>query len=465
MLVSLTRVGPTRQSLAKAVAVTGVDALQLLRRPQLPPAPPSLPIVELVPDERTPELLHVRLPGVWLGTPGAREAGFGYLGAVLAALSGAARTMGGLLHPPGVQVNAKAAKAAKAAGAEAPQPALGGDVHGLHTLDAAEQEVLANLLRRHSPTLIALTGRVRVGGPADLVGSRRLADSREHLAARYLASADPRHLRHVRADIRRRYGIADLSRMDIAPAAGPAGDGEVLVRCVDAQVSLADLRAQALLFAALALKARRMVRNGEREFDVPQHVIEANRARAVVQGLRAQFVPEMSKARTPRPLAAREAARRLLGGLAAELSLLDATAEELLPLLAPVELPALGLPALRTQDLLLRAARQGIPALAQQAERELYDPRPGGGLLAHLAQEAPGRVELLLGEWRRTLADGIAPAPRADRPQKPQRPQRPGGDARRERPQHGSRRNPQRNTPRDDPRDTPRKPGRRDTHE
>ncbi|MFG2819839.1 hypothetical protein ACGFX4_10475 [Kitasatospora sp. NPDC048365] len=446
MLVSLTRVGPARQSLTKGVAVTGVDTGALLRSATLPGPPPSVPAAELRADGRAEGLLSVALPGAWLGTPAAREAAFGYLGAVLAALAGSARALGGALHAPGVRL-----------APTGPLPPLGGDLHGLATVDDAEQEVLGNLLRRHSPTLIALTGRVRVGGPADRVGSRRLADSREHLAARYLASTDPRHLHHVRAELRRRHGIADLLRMDVAPVpAGPGTPAETLVRCVDAQVSLADLRAQALLLGALALKARRTVRAGERERNVPQSVIEANRARAVVHGLRARFVPETTgggstggrstggpsadPGRAQRTRPAREAARRLLTDLVPELRLLDATAEELLPLLAPVELPSFGLPGLRTQDLLLRTARQNSSsaALAQQAEYLLHDPRPGGELPAVLAQDSPGVLELLLSDWRRTLAEGVAPAAgaepsaRSDRPGSGRQGNRGNGNPRRQ---------------------------------
>ncbi|MFG2693185.1 hypothetical protein [Kitasatospora sp. NPDC048407] len=425
MLVSLTRVGPARQSLTKGVAVTGPDTATLLRSVRLPGPPPSLPAAELRTDERADGradgLFGVALPGVWLGTPGAREVAYGYLGAVLSALADTARALGGALHAPGVRL-----------APAGPLPALGGDLHGLAVLDDAEQEVLCNLLRRHSPTLIALTGRARIGGPADPVGSRRLADSREHLAARYLASADPRHLHHVRAELRRRHGIADLLRMDVAPLPAASGaPAEALVRCVDAQVSLADLRAQALLFAALALKARRTVRAGERERNIPQSVIEANRARAVVHGLRARFAPESTDfGRAQRTRPARDVARRLLTDLVPEFGLLDATAEELLPLLAPVELPSFGLPGLRTGDLLLRTAREGRGSgpLAQHAEQLLRDPRPGGELAARLAQDSPGVLELLLSDWRRTLAEGVAPAPRArEQSGRPRSPSQPGG--------------------------------------
>ncbi|WP_405012181.1 hypothetical protein [Kitasatospora sp. NBC_01539] len=413
MLVSLTRVGASRQSLTKTLAVTGADVHHVLGSVALPAPPPHLPAARIAADERTPGLLGVSVDAAWLGTPAARDELFPHLGTVFAALAHGAHALGGVLHPPGTRI------------APDLQPPLGGDTHELLTLDTVEQEVLANLLRRHSPVLIALGGHGLIGGGPDRVGSRRLADSREHLAARHLASADPRHLHRVRAEIRRRDGIADLTRMDIAPVGDTDGTTpRVLVRCLDSQPSLADLRAHALLLAALALHARRMVRNGSREGSTPQRLVEENRARAVIHGLRARFVPSGgTRGRTGEPVPAREAARRLLDDLLPELSLLDATAEELFPLLAPLELPGLGLPPQRSQDLLVRAARDGRAALVDVIGRHLTDPRPGGLLLRSVREGSPGRVDLLLDTWQAALTEGVSPraagtaaAPQATRP-------------------------------------------------
>ncbi|WP_407915716.1 hypothetical protein [Kitasatospora sp. NE20-6] len=411
--MSLTRVGASRQSLTKTLAVTGADVHHVLGSVALPAPPPHLPAARIAADDRTPGLLGVSVDAAWLGTPAARDDLFPYLGAVFAALAHGAHALGGVLHPPGTRL------------APGQQPPLGGDTHELLTLDTVEQEVLANLLRRHSPVLIALGGHGLVGGGPDRVGSRRLADSREHLAARHLASADPRHLHRVRAEIRRRDGIADLTRMDIAPVGDTDGTTpRVLVRCLDSQPSLADLRAHALLLAALALHARRMVRNGSREGGTPQRLVEENRARAVIHGLRARFVPSGgTRGRTGEPVPAREAARRLLDDLLPELSLLDATAEELFPLLAPLELPGLGLPPQRSQDLLVRAARDGRAALVDVIGRHLTDTRPGGLLLRSVREESPGRVDLLLDTWQAALTEGVSPraagtaaGPQATRP-------------------------------------------------
>ncbi|MFI2645563.1 hypothetical protein [Streptomyces sp. NPDC018610] len=414
MLVSLTRVGPTRHSLLTSAVVAGVDAGAVVRSVRLPPAPAFAPTAEVRPHDTVPGLLTLRLDGAWLGTPASRAQVFGHLAEVNAGLARVARAYGGVLLPAGVQRDA--------AGPHAP---LAGDRHGLHILDDVEQAVLVNLLRRHSPTLIALTGRARVGGAADRAGSRRLIESREHLTTRFLPSADARYLHRFQAELRRTDGISDLSRMDVVPVPRTVdGPAQVLVRCVDAQAALADTRAQALLLDALVLRARRMAADGRRERHVPQDVIDVNRTRAVVHGLRARFLPTGPRegkrpaketgtrgpaATAAAEVSARQAGRRLLRDLLPELSLLDATALELLPLLAPLDLPDLGLRDLRTQDLLRRAARDRT-GLAARAEQGLCDPRPGAAVHDELERTSPGRLRLLLDDWGRMLAAGAAPA-------------------------------------------------------
>ncbi|MGX1540880.1 hypothetical protein [Streptomyces adustus] len=410
----MTKVGPTRHSLTKTVAVSGADVGAVLDGARLPAPPYSLQAPEIVPDAPGPGLLSIRFPDAWLGTSAARDEVYGHLADVLTALAASAHTRRATLHAPGVQLDA-----------DDPRPPLAGDPHAIRTVDDAEQEVLVNLLRRHSPTLIALTGRVRIGGPADRVGSRRLLESREHLATRYLAAPGARYLEHYRGELRRREGISDLLRMDVAPvAAQPDAPAAVVIRCIDAQVSLTDLRAQALLLDALALKARRMAAKGLRETAVPQRVIDTNRTRAVAEGLRAQFVTpgrQGADAGENTDTSARLAGRRLLRELVPELALLEATALELLPLLAALELPDLGLRPLRTQDLLGRRGGRHPVRLRDQAEAELCDPRLGGALREALRETSPGRLELLLANWDGFLAEGAVPT---DLPAEDNRPRR-----------------------------------------
>ncbi|MFD0887929.1 hypothetical protein ACFQ08_25595, partial [Streptosporangium algeriense] len=164
--MSLTRVGAARQSIRKGVAVQGMDPAALTRTalPEVSGGP-----LRAVTHERTPGLVTVETPLMWLGTPAARDEAFTALGRAIWALADAARRHRGRLLPTSVTFDERPA-------------VLGGDVHELVVLDEVEQEVLCNLLRRCSPALIAFAGRgvVGPGRPRDLVGSRWLADSAEH---------------------------------------------------------------------------------------------------------------------------------------------------------------------------------------------------------------------------------------------------------------------------------------------
>jgi hypothetical protein len=394
VLLSLTRVGATRQGLGKAVAVLGADPKRLAERIRQSQADPVA---------GTPGLFAVRLESAWLGTLAGRENAFAELGSSIADFASAARLAGGRLVPAGIALSGYPAL-------------LGGDAHVIDVLSEIEQEVLVNLIRTHVPVLIAMTGRgvTASGAPRDRIGSRWLADSKTHVPTSYLASTRPEHLERVKAELRRREGVSRVDRMDIAPGRARDGTLTVTVRCIDAAASIAATRGHALVLAALTLRARRLVRDGRRVGNAPpQRQLANNRARAIAAGLRARFeVPDKPgarpvNARGARTVEARAAARRLLLDLCVEFANLEATAEELAPVILPIELPRLGLRHIATEDeLLARQAGQGASDLASAAYAGLVDSGPGGRLLASATSAAPGRVSILLGSWQSKLAGG-----------------------------------------------------------
>lgn len=399
MLLSLTRVGATRQGLGKGVAVLGTDSGQLERAVDrvLGASRERIEAVAGIPGLRV-----IRLQHVWLGTLPARNQAFAEMARAAGGLAEAARLAGGIVVPTAVGFRG--------------QPAvLGGDTHVIEVLSSVEQEVLANLLRTHVPTLIAMTGRgVSVAGTSrDRVGSRWLSASRTHLAARYLASTSPQHLERVKAELRRRDGIARLDRLDVVPGFTEDQSPVVVVRCIDAAASLAGGRAHALVLAALALRARRLVRDGRRVGNPSQKTLEDNRARAIADGRRARFVVDQepgrnrdSAAATTRVVSAREAIRSLLMDLCTEFANLDAMPEELAPVILPAELPRLGLRRVAAEDdLLARWSTQGESVFAQAAADAFCDPAMGGALLRSSLKAAPGRVSIVLEQWRSWIAD------------------------------------------------------------
>jgi hypothetical protein len=346
------------------------------------------------------------LNSAWLGTFAAREKTFAELARALVDFNGAAGRAGGRVVPTGIGLAGRPA-------------VLGGDTHVIEVLSATEQEVLVNLIRTHVPVLIAMTGRsvTAATGPRDRIGSRWLADSKTHLSTRYLASTQPEHLKRVTAELRRRDGVSRLDRMDIAPGQTPDGIPAVTVRCIDSAASVAAARSHALVLAALALQARRLVRDGRRVGNTPQPQLANNRARAIAAGLRARFQkhdnPGGPRAGPDRGegVQARAAVRRLLLDLCVEFANLEATAEELAPVILPVELPRLGLRDIANEDeLLARSAALGDSTLASAAYAGLVNSTPGGHLLASAENAAPGRVSILLGSWQSNLAGLGSPA-------------------------------------------------------
>jgi hypothetical protein len=324
------------------------------------------------------------LPLVWQGSPDSRAEATAALRAVLAGYAG---------FPSGVAFDAGS------------PVTTGADVHVLEVASTAEQEVLCNLVREHVPLLIALTGRPSPRRAA-LVGSHRLANSHAQVAARYLDSTSPRHLARVAAELRRRDGIMAIDRMDVFPSVEADGTLTVTVRCVDAAASLAGTRAHSLLLAAFGVRARRLVRAGARAANPRQALLEENRARAIARGLRARLTFEQPGQDSYQQPARGSARELLVESLAVELDNLQASAAELFPLIALLDLAESGVGRIDSEDALLRgwAHTQG-PHFPRIAADMLLDDRPGGPCLDTALQVAPGRTQVLLDEWTAAIAE------------------------------------------------------------
>ncbi|HKH44863.1 MAG TPA: hypothetical protein VKM72_09395 [Thermoanaerobaculia bacterium] len=359
MLTLLYRHGPSRYRLVKGYSVFAKD-IQEIGRHLATKAEQLLPKVA-----GRPPVLHVSsrhstitfdLGMLWLHKPELRRKSFQELHAAVEVVSRLVEQHGGRLIPAAIRPPSSAAW----------KPWLCGDYHFLEVADSFEREVFCNLIRIHVPTLIALTGRAGIGpNGSERQGSRRLSESAEHYATRYLASVSPRHLPRVIQCLRREGGIDKLELMDV----NPLGDSQdptstVELRFVDSQVFLASVRAQALLFQALLIRARRLVRQGRRVGAIPQRILEDNRARAIAQGLRAGFELEEAADRgghrretmpAKRVASATEVALGLIEDLQEELEVLEAEYDELAPLVLGVSLGVLGYAAIQNESELLRA--------------------------------------------------------------------------------------------------------------
>lgn len=359
MLTLLYRHGPSRYRLVKGYSVFAKDTQEIGRHlaakaeqllPRVAGRPPTLHV------SQRHSTITLDLGMLWLHKPELRRKRFQELHAAVESISKLVEQYGGRLIPAAIRPPSSSAW----------KPWLCGDYHFLEVADSFEQEVFCNLIRTHVPTLIALTGRAGIGpNGSERQGSRRLSESAEHYATRYLASVSPRHMPRVIQCLRREGGIDKLELMDVNPLGDPQDSTPTVeLRFVDGQAFLASVRAQALLFQALLIRARRLVRQGRRVGAIPQWILEANRARAIAQGLRAGFELEEARDRggrrretmpEKRVVSAAEVALGLIEDLQMEFEVLEAEYDELAPLVLGVSLGVLGYAAIQNESELLRA--------------------------------------------------------------------------------------------------------------
>jgi hypothetical protein len=402
VLVSVYRNPPLRQRLGKGYVV---DDPEVARR--LIGAVYASGAIRVVAGDGGPQSVWFDTGFVAMHTPARRNTVFEQLAVAVRESARELRAAGAQLLPCGVRT-----------GPAVPwSGALVGDGHALEVADEVERELITNLFRNSVPALVALTGR---GGITETKvsreGSRRLAESRSHVSTRYLASTSSEHLGRVVRALRRDEGIARLDRMDVDPLGDESDDvRHVRLRFVDGSAFLATARAHAILLQAVAMQARRLRREGRRVGHVPAGLLDRNRAHAVSRGLGATFEVEEPRtagrrrrrdAARPTPATRSEAAPSavagLIDGLRDELQILEATYEELAPVLSGLVLgDARELP--RTEDELLRAwAREGrgprqLASLLAQVEADT-DP-----LTRRYEEEKPGAAGMLAEAWKADL--------------------------------------------------------------
>lgn len=372
MLVSLYRTGPMRHRILKGYVVAAADpervtdALDAVAG-QLPAHPDGR--FTLWRDPRARGAVWLDTGMVWLIDRDSRGALRRALTEATVRLAGAVRAHGGRLVPGGWQ------------GAAGGPDWLCADVHAVEVVTDTQRELASNLFRRWVPELVALSGHAAYGGRrVERGGSRRLADARDHLSTRYLASASAGHLDRVRASLRRDEGVSRLELMDVNPVGLPDQVPNVAVRCLDAQILPATVIAQAILVQAMAMRARLMERDGRRVPAVAQYLLDRNRSRAISGGLGAMFDgeaddrrpagarggPERDRGPQRRPpekpggVPARERVLALVEDLSRELQAMRVQADEIAPIVLGLTMAGSHPLAVRNEhDLLARWAAGG----------------------------------------------------------------------------------------------------------
>ncbi len=185
-------------------------------------------------------------------------------------------------------------------------PALCADVHQVEVFDDGEVERIYNLYRQFLPELIAISSHSSVyGGALQKDFSLRMRVNPSSFLPRYLSQFSVEHLGRIKSMLRRSYGMADLSQMDVNPLAGDGtkldkNDSRMLtdhpaaveLRFIDSQVSYPYIRAQIILFQAIAMYGRSLARRGKRLPFLRDEIIDENKALTVQNGPGAILVPD-----------------------------------------------------------------------------------------------------------------------------------------------------------------------------
>lgn len=354
-LIQVYRIGPTRQSIQKGFIVDGPKITQnFLRSLKLP----SSSSERICLDEKRGNVLWIDTGMIWLHNARAREEQFRLLSDCICEVGQSINRHGGTLFPGAVRTTQELNW----------DRFLCGDRHFLEINDPVEKEVTCNLIRTHVPTIIAYSGRAGLDQSGlERLGSRRLYNSQEHYAMRYLVSLSPTHLKRVTQCLRRDDGVSKLDFLDINPLSNPPSpENSIEFRFIDSQVYLSTVRAQAILIQALFLAARRLVRDGRRVGNPDQKYLERNRARAISKGLQAQFEDEPDrKERTRKEDSSAQAEKRffsaqsawlnLIESLQREFQILEVEYQEIAPLVLGVSLQQMGLAGLRNENDYLQA--------------------------------------------------------------------------------------------------------------
>lgn len=409
MLLTINQFGPRPQRLLKGYVISGRpleplraaagDAVKRMARDTAGQA------VEMQSDRQDPRVLWLDSGFVWMHTVDARKACFEVMSRAVELVAKAVTGAGGRLLPNATRPTVESRWG----------PWLCGDRHFLQVLDAQERERFCNLLRQHLPEIIAFTGRGGVDPRSvDDLGSRRLFDSPGHAAARHFAAATPHYLERMTNELRREAGISHLRALDVNPDTQDSSSA-VELRFVDGQALLTSVRAQAILFQAMRLRAHRLVHADIHIEHMDQALVERNRARAIAGGPRAwiEQKPVPWTVRGKRSvLRAREALIALVEGLRYEFQVLEADYTELAPLVVGSGLRKLGLPAMEIENDLFKFRLRSQLTSKPQWPGELASLLPctslADELTTHNERRLPHQTRYLKEYWTRWLKN---PAP------------------------------------------------------
>lgn len=404
MLTKLYRFGPCRQRLTKAYVIWGNRSRDLVK--EVIHARSKLLIdspIQICGDRRNQQAICLDTGMVWWHKPECRRQILNRLLDSVRRVSEFVSDRGGKLLPNAVLPD----------GLHGWQKVLCGDTHFFEIGNLAEKEVFCNLLRLHSPELIALTGRAGVSSfGVDSFGSRRLTESGHHFASPYLPSVSSRYLDCMLQCLRRDFGIAQLDLLDINPQAQRGEESSpVELRFTDGQMLLTTARSHAILYQALFIRARLMVHAGVRIFPSNQDHFERNRTQVIAKGLGAQLTTSSGNHRG----FVFKSALSLIRDLAFEFQTLETEYSEIAPLVLGLYLRNMGCGGLRNESDRLRTLfkvsrhEEGGSFIKRIQEEMTQECEPIDRITRWNCQTFPERSQIVRDIWEGYLSTDTIP--------------------------------------------------------
>ncbi len=179
------------------------------------------------------------------------------------------------------------------------------DVHQIEIFDEGEMERVYNLFRQFLPEILAISANSPIyKGSLKNVASYRMRENPQSFLPYYLSQFTTAQIDRLKRMMRKDHALADLKLMDINPlngeeflAAQPIlkkTAASIELRFVDAQCSYSFVRAQIVLFQAIAIYGRDLARQGRRLFTIKDKIIDFNKALAYKDGASALLQPDKS---------------------------------------------------------------------------------------------------------------------------------------------------------------------------
>lgn len=182
-------------------------------------------------------------------------------------------------------------------------PSFCADIHQIEIFDEGEMERVYNLFRQFLPEILAISANSPIyEGSLKNIASYRMRENPQSFLPYYLSQFATTQIDRLKRMMRKNHALGDLELMDVNPLSGEEflaaqpvlkkTAAAIELRFVDAQCSYSFVRAQIVLFQAIAIYGRDLARQGRRLFTIRDQTIDLNKALAFKDGASAMLQPD-----------------------------------------------------------------------------------------------------------------------------------------------------------------------------